>query len=123
MTPNFKQIPFQCDGKKKLIRQIPCIMPGTWKHSCSEGTDPAHLKSGMYAGANRKDDRRMLPLCRVHHTVQHSMPEREFWGVKFVDAMVLADYIHIIYLEGRIEEDDEEDTLNKMIEACERFGA
>jgi len=118
MTHNFKKPPIIYHGKTDLIKQLPCIMPGTWEHTCSEGTDPAHLTTGMYAGTNLKNDRRILPLCRTHHSIQHGMPERSFWGIKFVDAMVLADLLHILYLEIIYMKQGE---FNDMYEACERF--
>lgn len=128
MTPNFKQKPILYTGKTELIRQLPCVMPGAWEQGCCEGVDPAHYTTGSHAGYNLKNDRRILPLCRMHHTIQGSKGEKSFWFPRGHDARELADLLHILYLEGELglfgEEWDQQDSiLRHMKEACERFAA
>ena len=121
MTPNFKIRPVIYPGKTELIKQLPCVMPGAWDHSCCEGVDPAHYTTGSYAGFNRKNDRRILPLCRVHHATQSNMGEKSFWFPRGHEARELSDMLHILFLEAYYTNEEESETLIKMNEACKRF--
>lgn len=120
---NLKQPKIIYKGKDKLIWQLPCIAHGAWNHSCGEGADQCHVTTGSFAGANLKNDRRIIPMCRVHHSIQHTKPEAVYYKNVFRygihDATELADLLHIIYLEGELGLI--EDPLRAMYEACERF--
>lgn len=65
-------------------------MPNTHKHQCCAAIDKAHIKQGTYAGKNRKPEGREVPLCRIHHSIQHNMGEKKFWGKRLDDAIALA---------------------------------
>lgn len=118
---NFKSAIIPYTGKKDFIRELACIMPGTWGHSCGEGVDPAHYTTGSFAGANLKNDRRILPLCRVHHSQQHSLGELRFWGDTFIDARELADFLHIIYMESLLYPEHKDFLIEQAHEQCRRF--
>lgn len=118
MYENFKKPPIVYKGKKSLVKQILCVMPCTWKHKCCEGTDEAHYTTGSHAGANVKNDKKTLPLCRAHHTIQGQYGERKFWGDKLAEADKLSDTLHISYLEGMLYGTD---ALKEMNEACDKF--
>jgi hypothetical protein len=87
-------------AKKAFIRQLPCIARGMHGTPCCEGIDPAHLKHGLYAGGNMKDHRRILPMCRMHHSLQGQMGEVAFWGDKLYKAKDAADRIHRAFKKG-----------------------
>lgn len=121
MIPNFKQTPMAYKGKKELIKQLYCVTPGLWDQPCCEGVDPAHYTTGSYRGLNIKNDRRILPLCRIHHTIQGNKGEKSFWFPRGHEARELADMLHILYLEGYMADEDECETVIRMREACEKF--
>lgn len=109
MSQIYKTPKITYKGKKELIREIPCVGVGMWATECCEGVDPAHLKHELYAGGNLKDDRRILPVCRSHHSLQGTLGEAGFWHHKLQRAKNLADFIHIIYLELQQYEEVTED--------------
>ena len=112
-------------GKSGIIRSLDCIARGSWDHDCCTGTDCAHVKADLHAGGNIKDDTRMLPLCRIHHSIQHSQGEKTFYLRVFPnhlhDAKELADKLHILYLEQLLYPNSIRDS--DFREACERFAA
>lgn len=74
-----------------FIRTLPCLICG------SPGCDAAHIrfaceKAGKRAvGIGEKpDDRWTVPLCRHHHTQQHSKNEKIFWDEKGIDPIYKA---------------------------------
>lgn len=65
-----------------FLRRQPCLYRGCRASRC----DAAHIRyvphgSGWrhVGGMEKPDDWRAGPLCREHHTLQHSMSERRFW--------------------------------------------
>ena len=76
----FRRPRIKNESHLRFIRQLPCLICG------SPGVDAAHVrfaceKAGKRAvGVGEKpDDRWTVPLCRHHHTEQHSKEERLFW--------------------------------------------
>lgn len=118
MPSNLKQDPLEYPGKTALIKELPCICGGLWDVESCGGSDPAHFTTGSYAGFNRKNDRRILPLCRVHHTIQGNKGEKSFWFPRMDEARELADFLHILYLEAVLFE---KDFAKEMYDACEAF--
>lgn len=98
--PNREKFP----EKAKLIKQLNCLTPRWHGYPCCEVVDPAHFRSGLFLGANIKDDKYINPLCRVHHTLQGHMGEKAFWGDRLMDAKVQSLLIHIAYLNNDIDE-------------------
>lgn len=75
----------------QFIRQLPCLICG------STGVDAAHIRFACEAAGKRAvgvgekpDDRWTVPLCRHHHTQQHSGNEREFWEKHGIDPVYKA---------------------------------
>lgn len=65
----------------KFIQEQACVICG-W----DVGVDAAHLKAGNHeygkdpAGTQRPSDCWTTPLCRKHHSEQHSMGEIRWWN-------------------------------------------
>lgn len=49
------------------VRCLPCIVPGCWKGPI----EAAHAKARGMGGVN-SDNRQLVPLCRWHHSEQHT---------------------------------------------------
>lgn len=47
-----------------MCKDQPCIICGKWP------TDPAHIKTVKSGGPDHP--RNVIPMCRLHHTLQHS---------------------------------------------------
>lgn len=90
--------------KIKLIKKLDCLTQGWHGQQCAGDIDPAHYRHGLYLGSNIKDDLYINPLCRIHHSLQHSMGEKRFWGERLMDAKVQALLIHIAYLNDSFEQ-------------------
>lgn len=68
------------------VRLQPCLI-------CRRpGSDPAHIRTGSRQYGKRQcgmgekpDDRWVLPLCRYHHTEQHSRNELAWWASYGID--------------------------------------
>lgn len=60
--------------------------------------DPAHFRYGLYLGANIKDDMYALSACRIHHSHQHNVGEKRFYGERIHDAKLHCLLMHIAYL-------------------------
>ena len=74
-----------------FIRGLPCVICGN-----DIETQAAHVRfadaraAKEYTGKQQKPhDRWALPLCGRHHTLQHSMNEREWWGLAGVDPIFI----------------------------------
>lgn len=86
-------------GYLAWLRKRPCIIcqkPGP--------SDPAHIRFGsaVYGkrdtGAGEKpDDRWAIPMCRKHHSEQHSMNENDFWFYAMVDPLFCAKSYYAEY--------------------------
>ena len=79
------------EGHLDFIRQLRCCICGM------EGVDAAHIRAAdpMYGkretgGAEKASDKWTVPLCRLHHTEQHSTNELKWWASKRVDPFGLA---------------------------------
>ncbi len=90
--------------KIKLIKQLDCLTRDWHGHQCCEVIDPAHYRYGLYLGANIKDDLYINPLCRVHHSLQGHMGEKDFCGNRLTDAKAQTLLLHIAYLNDDFEE-------------------
>ena len=75
----------------RFIRSLPCCICGRID------TEAAHIRtaniqigkrqSGL---AEKPSDHWTVPLCRVHHSEQHSMNEMKFWASYGIDPFLLA---------------------------------
>ena len=72
-----------------FIRSHACSVPG-----CDgRPIEVAHVRMGSGAGIGQKpDDRRTVPLCQHHHSVQHNIGEPSFWRGLDVEQLI-ADFI------------------------------
>lgn len=68
------------DAWLALVRLMPCLVCGYPR------SDPAHLRTGsrkygkrQCGMAEKPDDCWVLPLCRTHHSEQHSRNEMDWW--------------------------------------------
>jgi hypothetical protein len=77
-------------GYKHYIRDCGCLVCGT--HS-----DPHHVKS---RGAGGKDERNIVPLCRVHHTEGHTIGWKTFQKKYGLDLKTVAVELWDKYHEG-----------------------
>lgn len=84
--------PRQKDGDYLAwIREMCCCI-------CKKpGVDPAHIRTAAleygkrHTGLGQKpDDTWVVPLCREHHDLQHSMKEAAFWHAYKINPYVLA---------------------------------
>jgi hypothetical protein len=64
-------------------------------HECSisgcgdRPIEVAHVRNGSGAGiAQKPDDFRAVSLCKMHHTMQHTVGERSFWKGRDVEALI-----------------------------------
>jgi len=96
LIPKLNLEPFP--EKLRLIKELPCATQGWHGHECCEAIDPAHYRHGLFLGANIKDDLYVLPMCRIHHSLQGHYGEKRFWGGRLMDAKVLCLQLHIAYL-------------------------
>jgi len=123
MSHNLKREKMPYTGKKEIMHELDCVAGGKWGISCSGKSDDTHLAKGSHAGWNCKNDRRTLPQCRAHHTLQGTMPEETYWKEVFrfgiQDAFNLADFLHILFLELQLYPESIE--IRDFEEACERF--
>lgn len=66
--------------------------------------DPAHIRTGELAGIARKPgDDNCVPLCRDHHTEQHNVGEKTFWGDGLEAAKGTAKALHMVYFPGNYQ--------------------
>jgi hypothetical protein len=78
------------NGFLAYLRRQPCEAR-RWT-DCSGPIDAAHIRFNdgpdrQNPGGSRKNhDRHANPLCREHHTQQHSVNERQFWSALGKDA-------------------------------------
>lgn len=56
---------------RRAIKKMPCAACGT-----REGIDPAHIRTWGATGIDSVFN--IIPLCRVDHTIQHSIGWKEF---------------------------------------------
>jgi hypothetical protein len=78
------------------IRTLPCVICGDPR------SEAAHLRIASINDDKREtgmgekpSDRWVLPLCRLHHSRQHSMNEAEFWASYGIDPFALALRYHM----------------------------
>ena len=69
-------------GKAERIRSLDCVAKGHWTIYCCEKIDCTHVTTESYAGGNIKNDKRMLPQCRLHHSIQW---RETVFGKRFLD--------------------------------------
>jgi hypothetical protein len=77
----------------QFIRSQPCCICGD-----TVSVEAAHLRVGSinddkpHTGMGEKpsDSKWVLPLCKRHHDMQHSMNESEFWASFGIDPFALA---------------------------------
>lgn len=80
-----------------FIRSLPCVV------CMNPGVDPAHIRyaddrynkrqTGM---GEKSDDKWVVPLCRGHHEIQHSVNEQKFWKGKGIDPCAMALVLHSV---------------------------
>lgn len=81
----------------EFIRRLPCVI------CMKPGVDAAHIRysddrylkrqTGM---GERPSDKWTVPLCREHHTIQHSVNEGVFWRRYGIDPCALALMLHSV---------------------------
>lgn len=76
------------------VRSLSCII--CLSNVC---VDAAHIRYSapgkLNAGVGAKpDDCYVLPLCREHHALQHSMGERQFWREMGLDPLRIAAQLY-----------------------------
>jgi len=111
----FRQPRVKNDRHLKFVRGLPCLICAT-----NMGVDAAHIRYSDHrvdkrsVGIGEKpDDIWTVPLCREHHTQQHSMNEREFWRVFGIDPVF---YALAIYARS-----GEQDRGERIIAAARTF--
>ena len=93
MTLRQKEPRVRDEKHLRFIRSLPCCIPG-----CSQGdTDAAHLRTASLEHGKRglglqekASDCWTVPLCRFHHSEQHSMNEMGFWKRYGLNPFILA---------------------------------
>jgi hypothetical protein len=99
------------ESHKSFIKRLPCVccvsparsipIPGARngdrKPFLFGVVDPAHIRAASelhgkreLGGGETADDHWLLPLCRGHHDIQHSMNELAFWRWFGIDPFLLA---------------------------------
>jgi len=76
----------------KFVRGLPCCVCGN-----NIASEAAHVRFACEAVGKRKvgvgekpDDKWTVPLCGMHHRMQHEWGEREFWKAYGKDPIVIA---------------------------------
>lgn len=81
-----------CERHLDFVRQLGCVV-------CQNDieTEAAHIRfSCLEAGkrstgmGEKSDDRWTVPLCNLHHGMQHAWSEREFWKAVGRDPIKIA---------------------------------
>jgi hypothetical protein len=103
---------YKNDKYLKFVKTLPCCICGH-----DTGVDAAHIRfSAAYAakanpGVGQKpSDFWVVPLCRKHHDMQHSVgDERKFWIRSFwsMDPLQIAAFLYLTWLECANEMDAE----------------
>lgn len=75
----------------QFIRELSCCICGALN------PDPAHIRmAAPHLGkrdsgkGEKPDDSWVVPLCREHHDIQHSMSEKSFWSNYRINPFLLA---------------------------------
>lgn len=78
---NFKRPRQHDEAHLKFVRQLPCVVCGN-----DTSTEAAHIRFAClevgkrHVGKGEKpDDLWAVPLCGVHHRMQHEFGEEQFW--------------------------------------------
>ncbi len=69
-------------------RKLPCVV--CLKSPC----DAAHIRIGFSGIGIKPGDDRVLPLCREHHSEQHSTGEKTFWKKVGINPIALSEKIY-----------------------------
>lgn len=91
------------NGYLAWLRRQPCVIGARVRTFACEGPIEAchirmHKPGERPTGMQRKpDDARATPMCRLHHRLQHSMNEREFWANARLDPFDTAAALYIRY--------------------------
>lgn len=87
----FKEPRVKDEKYLNFIRSLNCCICG------KSGVDAAHIRTASLEHGKRglgmqekASDKWAVPLCREHHTEQHSMNEMAFWKSYGIDPFVLA---------------------------------
>jgi len=56
-----------------------CIAGGTWGAACNGVIQSCHVTADTHLGKNQKHPYRQVPMCAVHHAIQHNIGERRFY--------------------------------------------
>lgn len=71
-----------------------CIAAGWHGVQCNQAIQSCHVKSKSFSGFNRKPITQ-VPMCAIHHNLQHSMGEKRFYGDKLEGAVALGNALHL----------------------------
>ena len=78
---------WRSQGHLNFVRSFHCSING-----CQDmPIECAHVRLGSGAGMGQKpDDWRVVPLCREHHSQQHTVGEQTFWKGVDIEALIEA---------------------------------
>jgi hypothetical protein len=78
---------WRSQGHLNFIRSFHCARDGCQ----GMPIECAHVRNGSGAGMGQKpDDWRVVPLCREHHSEQHTVGEQTFWKGVDIEALIEA---------------------------------
>jgi len=71
-----KNIPLRDKNHLAFVRSLPCLISN---HECGGETQACHIRRGTDGSMGVKpSDNYTIPLCHVHHTLQHNKGEITF---------------------------------------------
>lgn len=88
-----KATPAQVKKHTKFVRSLGlCVAAQFRDEPCYGVVDSCHIRKGFFC-KQRKPIKREIPMCRTHHTIQHHIGERDFFGGYMDKLISLAEYL------------------------------
>jgi len=74
-----------------MIRSIGmCVAELMRPEPCGGELQSCHVRIGGGAGIAQKPPKREVPMCALHHSIQHKVGEKTFWGERLNEVITLA---------------------------------
>lgn len=82
-------------GHLRFVRELPCVAGAAGAYGrCNGPRQTAHVRNGTDGGTGLKPhDKWVLPLCALHHALQHCIGELTFWSRVGIDPVSLAEHL------------------------------
>lgn len=81
--------PIRCPGHLQLVRGLTCA--ACTLSECAGRIEVAHVRIGTDGGmGQRPGDNWVVPLCSLHHEMQHRLGEVTFWARVGLDPHAVA---------------------------------